>query len=479
MLFNSLQFILFFIIVFALYLCLNHRWQNRMLLVASCIFYGAWDWRFLFLIFASISVDYFCALKIHYSDSDKRRKQFLFISIFVNLAILGFFKYFNFFTNNLQILLDRFWPYIHMPFLNIILPLGISFYTFEAMSYVIDVYRKKMEPTANYVNYALFVTYFPHLIAGPIMRAKDLLPQIISPRKISLDNFYEGCYLIFWGLFQKIFVADNLAKIVNPIFSSTGPYDGFTVLIGVYAFSFQIFCDFAGYSNIARGLGKCMGFDIMINFNLPYFATNPREFWQRWHISLSSWLRDYLYIPLGGNRKGELAGFRNVAVTFLLGGLWHGANWTFVVWGAYHGFLIIVYRLFTPLLKKFSLIRNEYLKFFWTCIKTLFFFHLVCFGWLIFRAQSINQVFAMLKALLFNFKIAAHLTPAYPKYGFSEIIFFVWIVIVVQMFQFQKSDLMVIFKSNRWLKVIFYFTCFYLILIFGVNGAKEFIYFQF
>ena len=288
MLFNSLQFAVFFIIVYGLYLVLDHKWQNRMLLAASCIFYAAWDWRFLCLMFISITTDYFCAIKIQESAGERRRKIFLFLSIFVNLGILGFFKYFNFFATSMEVALDYFGLSVRPYLLHIILPVGISFYTFQAMSYTIDIYRREMEPTRSFRDYALFVVYFPHLVAGPIMRARDLLPQVIRSRKLSLEQFYEGCYLIFWGLFQKIFVADNLARLVDPVFSSSPPYGGANVLIAMYAFAFQIYCDFAGYSNIARGLGKCMGFNIMINFNLPYFATNPSDFWKRWHISLST-----------------------------------------------------------------------------------------------------------------------------------------------------------------------------------------------
>ncbi|MBW1679002.1 MAG: MBOAT family protein, partial [Deltaproteobacteria bacterium] len=274
MLFNSLEFGVFFFIVYALYLMLGHRWQNRMLLMASYVFYGAWAWRFLSLIFISTILDYLCGIKIYESDSLKRKRFFLFCSIIGNLTILGFFKYFNFFASNLQALLSHFGFSIQPHFLNLILPVGISFYTFQSMSYTIDIYRNQMEPTRNFLDFALFVAFFPQLVAGPIERARRLLPQILAPRKITLDKFYAGCYLIFWGLFQKVFIADNLARIVDPIFAAGPPYNGAMVLIALYGFAFQILCDFAGYSNIARGLGKCLGFDIIVNFNLPYFSTS-------------------------------------------------------------------------------------------------------------------------------------------------------------------------------------------------------------
>ncbi|MDD5440156.1 MAG: MBOAT family protein, partial [Candidatus Omnitrophica bacterium] len=416
MLFNSLHFLVFFIIVYALYLVLPHRWQNRMLLAASCVFYGAWDWRFLFLMFTSITVDYICALKIHRSDDERTRRIFLGISISINLAFLGFFKYFNFFAANAQVLLAHFGITASPMLLNIILPVGISFYTFEAITYVFDVYRRVMAPTTRYADYALFVTFFPHLVAGPIMKAKDLLPQIQNERNVNADKFFEGCHLFFWGLFQKVFIADNLAKLVDPFFSVGPPYAGAQVLLAVYAFAFQIYCDFAGYSNMARGLGKCMGFDIMINFNVPYFSAGPREFWQRWHISLSAFLRDYLYISMGGNRRGTCITYRNLAVTMVLGGLWHGASWTFVIWGAYQGLLLILYRLFQPSAQRSFFSSGPAARKIWSGINVIFFFHLICLGWLIFRASSVQQTLDMFHAMIFNFSTQ----PLIVKYYFLD-----------------------------------------------------------
>ena len=467
MLFNSLHFFVFFVVVYALYLLFSHQWQNRLLIVASCLFYSAWDWRFLLLMFVSITTDYFCSKYIAQSVDSQKRKQLLFLSIVVNLSILGFFKYFNFFVSNLQALVDYIHPSLHLPALKIILPLGISFYTFEAISYTVDVYRGVMKPARKYWDYVLFVIYFPHLVAGPIMRAKDFLPQIISPRALKLDQFYEGCYLIFWGLFEKIFVADNLAKFVDPVFSSPPPYVGSQILAAAYAFAFQIFCDFDGYSNIARGLGKCMGFEITVNFNLPYFAVNPTDFWRRWHISLSSWLRDYLYIPLGGSRGPVFMIYRNLFLTMLLGGLWHGASWTFVIWGAYHGILLIVHRMMSgPLfkIKLFSLPR---------VFKIFIFFQLTCLGWLIFRAESAAQLNEMLSAI-FTSPFQGMAMPSV-----TNLLFFIFPVVMIQIFQYYKDDLTIVLKWPVIFRALFYFVCFYLILIFGVEGGKQFVYFQF
>jgi len=478
MLFNSLEFVIFFIIVYGLYLILKHhlKWQNLMLLVASYVFYGAWDWRFLSLILVSTVLDYFCGIKIYQSKNPRRIKLFLLFSIIGNLTILGFFKYFNFFAVSLQNLLNILGFNLNATFFNIILPVGISFYTFQTMSYTIDIYYGKLEPTKNFLDFALFVSFFPQLVAGPIERASHLLPQILSPRKITLQKFYEGCYLIFWGLFLKVFIADNLATIVDPIFGSEPPYNGIKVLLALYAFSFQILCDFAGYSSIARGLGKCMGFDIMVNFNLPYFSTNPREFWQRWHISLSTWLRDYLYIPLGGNRKGKFKTYRNLLITMLLGGLWHGAAWTFILWGVFHGIALTIYRGISPLLKKIPSPRYFLASKIWFFVRVFLFYNLVCFSWLLFRAQSISQVSQMLRALFTNFNAAG---AADLGQILLQMVFILFIFVVIQIFQYLRKDQLFIFKTKTYIRSLFYLACFYLIIFYGVTGGHEFIYFQF
>ena len=478
MLFNSLSFSLFFIVVFFLYLVLKCKWQNRVLLLASCIFYAAWDWKFLSLIFISISTDYFCSIAIRGSDNEKIKKLLLILSIAVNLSILGLFKYFNFFSANLTQLINLFGFSVQPYTINIILPIGISFYTFKTMSYTIDVYTGKIEPARNYLDYALFVIFFPLLLAGPIMRAGDLLPQIASPRKLSLNKFYEGSYLIFWGLFQKIVVADNLADIANSVFNGGPPYNGLKVLIALYAFAFQIYCDFSGYSNIARGLGSYMGFNIMVNFNLPYFATNPQDFWQRWHISLSNWFRDYLYYPIALRMRkwGVWSSVFALMVTFILCGLWHGASWKFIIWGAYQGMLLIAYKFLEPFLKNIPSPKHSFVEKIWFSIRVIFFFHLTCLGWLIFRGQSLSQIFSMLYSLIFEFNSTRII---FPEYFFLKTVFFSWLLIVVQLYQYRRKDVMVVFRSNFWIRTIFYFTLFLLIILFGDYSEKEFIYFQF
>jgi len=474
--FISLKFLLFFVVVYAVYLIITRRWQNIWLLAASYFFYAAWDWRLLSLLAAITCLDYFCALKIHNSDDTNKRKLFLSLSIAGDLTILGFFKYFNFFKDNLQFLLNGFGFSISSLTLNIILPLGISFYIFRSLSYTIDVYKKEMEPTKNFCDYALFVSFFPELIAGPIERARNLLPQIRGERKLTLSNFYEGCFLIYWGLFQKVFIADNLAKIADPVFASPAPYNGPTVLLASYAYTFQILCDFSGYSDMARGMGKCMGFDLMVNFNVPYFVTNPRDFWRKWHISLSTWLRDYLYIPLGGNRRGNFATYRNLAITMLICGLWHGAAWTFIIWGIYHGLLLIFYTLMKPVLRKLDFAEGVYLQKMWFFIKAIFFFQLIALGWLIFRAESLAQVYNMTCALIYDFKFVAN--TGLKAYTYN-IIFFTGIFLVIQLIQFYKRDLVIPLKWNPVMRALFYFVCYYLLICFGVSGGKEFIYAQF
>src|SRR3989338_351696 len=467
MLFHSLEFLLFFIFTFVLYIFLNHKWQNRLLLVASLIFYGFWDWRFLFLIFFSTSIDYFLGSKIYSAPNAKTKKSYLVTSIVMNLGVLGFFKYFNFFVDSFidgaNLLGLNFNPALP----KIILPVGISFYTFQAMSYTIDIYRGQLKPVKSFFDFALFVSFFPKLIAGPIERSSHLLPQIINPRVLKLNEFYEGCHLFFWGLFEKLFIANSLVQIADSVFDQYESYDGLAILAGLYAFAFQIFADFDAYSNMARGIGKTMGFDLMINFNLPYFATNPVDFWRRWHISLSTWLRDYLYIPLGGNRLSKWKTYRNLMLTMILGGFWHGANWTFVFWGAYHGLLLVIYRAFTAIRKPLEDPNR------WYFLRVIFFFHVVTLGWLLFRAESLLQAKGMLYKLIFDFHI----------HGQGELllktIFIILPLFIVQIMQYKTKDLLIIFHQHWLVKTLAYSFLTYLILGWGILKVEEFIYFQF
>lgn len=400
MIFNSLVFWVFFAAVYGLYRALPHRGQNVLLLVSSYFFYGWWDWRFLSLIFISTVVDYWAGLAMERAGENERRRRIaLWVSVATNLGILAFFKYFNFFADSLAGLLQVVGVDTPVRHLNIILPVGISFYTFQTMSYTLDIYRRQLKPTRNFLDFAAFVSFFPQLVAGPIERAAKLLPQIEQPRTIRRGDMESGAWLVVWGLFKKCVVADNLAVLVDGVFGAETA-TGAAALLALYAFAFQIYCDFSGYSDIARGLSRWMGIELMLNFNNPYFAVNPKEFWARWHISLSSWLRDYLYISLGGNRRGRGRRYANLALTMLLGGLWHGAAWTFVVWGAFHGLLLVVYHAWASRFAPKGGADSG--RGVW--LRRILLFHLVCLGWLFFRAESLGQAGALLQQIFTAFE---------------------------------------------------------------------------
>ncbi|MGV6819727.1 MAG: MBOAT family O-acyltransferase [Parvularcula sp.] len=390
MIFSDPPFWLFFAVVFAAYLVLPHRWQNRLLLVASYYFYGCWDWRFLSLIFFSTVVDYFVGLKMASTEDERARKRLLFLSLGVNLGLLGVFKYYGFFAESFAGLLWTMGFEADFATLNIILPVGISFYTFQTLSYTFDIYRRELKPTRNFLDFAVFVAFFPQLVAGPIERARNLLPNVTMPRTVSMDLIGRGVVLCLLGLIKKVVIADGISPLVDATFSSPDP-SGADILFATYLFAIQIYCDFSGYTDIARGISKMMGFELMRNFAQPYFSTNPQSFWRRWHISLSTWLRDYLYISLGGNRGGETKTYRNLMMTMVLGGLWHGAAWNFVLWGFYQGALLAVHRMFAAVLetpKTWSAMARTGMR----GLKLFLFFHLVCYGWLLFRAQSFSQI---------------------------------------------------------------------------------------
>ena len=473
MLFNTFEFGYFFAILFPIYWA-TRRWlhvQNLILLSASYYFYARWDWRFLSLLILSTVMDYFCGLAVDRIDNQRKRKAFVALSMALNLGMLGYFKYSNFFVDSFEAMLARAGVHGSHWHLNVVLPIGISFYTFQSMSYVIDIYRRHTKPTRNFIQFAAFVSFFPHLVAGPIMRPTTLLPQIEKNRRFDIQQFYQGCYLIFWGLVKKVVVADNLAEYVNDLFNRWQTIDGGLALLAVYAFAFQIYCDFSGYTDAARGISKCLGIELALNFNLPYFSKNPREFWTRWHISLSSWLRDYLYIPLGGSRGGKWFTYRNLFLTMAIGGLWHGAAWTYVIWGVYHGAVLVIHRLCEPFLERIR--PTERIdRACWAALRMFATFHIVCLGWLFFRASSLTQAFGMLDAIVRHFAIPA-----------SSFILPVMLCAVpllcVQIVQYLSKDLDVVLHSPWYARGIFYTFCFYSFVIFGKFGGSQFIYFQF
>jgi D-alanyl-lipoteichoic acid acyltransferase DltB (MBOAT superfamily) len=474
MVFNSLQFVGFFAVVYGLYRLLPHRAQNWLLLIASYWFYAAWDWRFLGLLIASTVVDYLVARYLSTATDQALRRRVLWISIGFNLGVLGFFKYYGFFAENLHALLAWLGLNVPLPALHVVLPIGISFYTFMTMSYVIDVYRREIPATTHPVDFALFVAYFPHLVAGPILRAPALLPQIASPRRITRQQMVEGTWLVGWGLFKKIFVADNLATIVTAIFAADRSPSAVEVIIGAYAFAFQIYGDFSGYSDIARGLSKWMGIELNLNFLFPYFVRSPQAFWRNWHISLSTWLRDYLYIPLGGNRGSAAATYRNLMITMVLGGLWHGAAWPYVLWGAYQGGLLVVYRWVgerwagSPWIERLE--RPA-----WKVAGWFVMFHLTCYGWLLFRARSVGQIASMTGALVSGWARPSETAAAHA----IALAAYATPLLVVHAWEAWRDDLEAVLRLPLLPRYSLYVALAYLLVLFGAFEGSQFIYFQF
>ncbi len=470
MLFTSPIFFVFLLATFLLCALSRPKHRNFVLLIASGIFYGYWDWRFLGLIGFSILLNFFCARGIADGKDagDRARTQrFLWWSVALNLGLLGVFKYFAFFVSSFFDLLQAIGLPASQPVIHIVLPVGISFFTFQTMSYTIDVYRGRVSPVPSILDFALYVSFFPQLVAGPIERAETFIPQVLSRNRVLGNDWAAALHLIVWGYFKKVYIADSVAVYVNRVFALSDP-SGFEAALAVYAFAVQIYCDFSGYTDIARGVAKLFGFELMLNFNLPYFAKNPQEFWTRWHISLSSWLRDYLYIPLGGNRGGQLKTWRNLMLTMLLGGLWHGAAWNFVIWGFYHGLLLIVHRrLSTADLRGLGLrdIPN------WLSIGVMFQF--TAYGWLLFRATSWSQI------VLFSSRILQ------PWQGFSMaevygLLPYAAPLAAVQLLQYRTGRLM--FLDAKWgapeVRAVIYGVMIYLCLFHGVS-SQSFIYFQF
>jgi len=473
MLFNSLPFLLFFTAFYVFYILSKHKLRNIVLLIGSYFFYAYWDYRFLSLILMLTIVNYIFGMRIYQNTDGKRKKYWLILSIVTNLIFLVFFKYCNFFIENIENIFQLLGFASNITLLHILLPLGISFYTFRILSYSIDIYRGEMLPTRRFFDFATYVAFFPLIIAGPIERAKTLLPQISSERNINSNHFYEGGWLIFYGLFKKVFIADNLAKIVAQIFITNGMNNGVLVLIGSYAFAFQIYADFSGYTDIARGISRLMGFDIMRNFRFPYLASNPSDFWRRWHISLSTWFRDYVYIPLGGNKGTKLFVYRNLLITMILVGFWHGASWTFIIWGLYHGILLVLYRVAKKAFSAIKININQRVSFLISAIIT---FNLICLGWLIFRVESFTQLQSMSNSLIFNFELVRGMGV---RLFLLRIFGLTWLLILIDSIQYIKSDMYAILKYPTLIRFAFYALMLFLILVYGVFGEEEFIYLRF
>tara|TARA_B110000046_G_scaffold156802_1_gene167765 strand:+ start:1783 stop:3234 length:1452 start_codon:yes stop_codon:yes gene_type:complete len=483
MLFNSIDFAIYLPLVFILYWFVtnkNLKLQNTLLLFASYFFYGWWDWRFLSLIIFSSVVDYLVGLGIGKSAEKNKRLILLWISITVNLGFLGFFKYYNFFLDNFVEAFSLLGHSIDPQGLNIILPVGISFYTFQTLSYSIDVYKNKLEPTKNLVAFFAYVSFFPQLVAGPIERATNLLPQFFQKRTFDYNLAADGMRQILWGLFKKIVIADNCAIIVNDIFANSADYSGSTLLVGGILFAFQIYGDFSGYSDIAIGTSRLFGFNLMQNFAFPYFSRDIAEFWRRWHISLSTWFRDYLYIPLGGSRGGTSMKIRNTFAIFIVSGFWHGANWTFIIWGALNALYFLPLLLTKSNRRNMEVVaRGKYFPTISEMINISSTFMLTVIAWIFFRAENITHAINYISEL---FSESLFSIPDFNKVDESyQLIALIGILIVVEWLgRSSKHGLeriaCRISKSGRW--------CLYIILILIIGIFKPiedvpFIYFQF
>jgi D-alanyl-lipoteichoic acid acyltransferase DltB (MBOAT superfamily) len=474
MVFNSLHFAAFFVVVYGVYRLLPHRAQNWFLVGASYYFYAAWDWRFLGLLIGSTVVDFAVARYLGRTDAPGRRRLALLASLAFNLGMLGFFKYFNFFAGSLGTLFDAFGWRLDAVTLNVILPIGISFYTFMTISYVIDVYRREVTPSTDFIEFALFVAYFPHLVAGPILRASLLMPQIAKPRIVTDRQVIEGLWLTGWGLFQKMFIADNLGVLVDTVYGGSASPGGLDVLVATYAFAFQIYGDFAGYSNVARGISKLMGIELNVNFLFPYFVISPQAFWRHWHISLSTWLRDYLYIPLGGNRGSGWATSRNLMITMVLGGLWHGAAWMFVLWGIYQGLVLGVARGIAGWASRRGVTVAEGLSWPRVALAVLM-FHITCYGWLIFRAESVDQIVNFSRLLVTDLTPTATTLAGLVVPGVLTLL----PLMVVHVYQARHGSEVAPLDLSWPVRYALFGAVFYLTLLFGNFEGAQFIYFQF
>lgn len=490
MLFNSLDFAIFFPVVFVLYWLVAKQLtlRNSLILVASYTFYGWWDWRFLFLIAISTIVDFIVGQKIYKAKNKSQRKYLLLISLAVNLGFLFYFKYTNFFIETFVDSFRLFGHKLEASTLDIILPVGISFYTFQTLSYTIDVYRKQLKPTNNLLAFSAFVSFFPQLVAGPIERAKHLLPQFFTIHKFNYKLVKSGLLLMAFGLFKKMVIADRAAIYVNEVYNNVDDYGGVGYTYATLLFAFQIYCDFSGYSDIAIGLGRTMGFDLMKNFDRPYISKSLTEYWRRWHISLSTWFRDYLYIPLGGSRKSEWRTYSNIFIVFVVSGLWHGAAMTFVVWGAIHGIILMAekatFKIRKRVFDQFGLLKKNFSN---HLFFGLIIFFIVCIAWIFFRANSFSDALKVFYGLFFDFDAGhifekdTYLIGLKPN-EFKVLILSILGLYVLEYLNFKKGLINLLDEQSIIFRWSVYMSIVLVIIIFGVYGDRniqEFIYFQF
>lgn len=482
MLFNSLDFAIFLPLVFALYwspLFKDRRAQNLLIAIASYVFYGWWDWRFLSLIFLSTILDFFVGRNLLAAEEKATRKALLYVSLVFNLGMLGFFKYYNFFVESFVDAFTLFGVSMTPSTLNIILPVGISFYTFQTLSYTIDVYKGNLKPTDDFVSFMAFVSFFPQLVAGPIERATNLLPQFYKKREFDYTGAVDGCRQILWGLFKKVVIADGAAEFANQIFNSSADMNGSTLLLGAIFFTFQIYGDFSGYSDIALGTSRLFGFKLMRNFAYPYFSRDIAEFWRRWHISLSTWFRDYLYIPLGGSKGGNFMRIRNTFIIFLVSGFWHGANWTFIVWGGLNALYFLPVMLSGRNRRNLEVVaQNSVFPSIRELVSMLITFFLTIIAWVFFRAENVQHALLYLQGM---FSSSLFELPQYSNWRRSlEVLFLIGIFLLVE-WRGRREQYAIenwLFNSSAWLRRGAYLLIAFIIMLY-VGKEEAFIYFQF
>lgn len=482
MLFNSIEYLLFLPLIFCLYWFVFNKslkWQNGLLLLASYFFYGWWSWKFLALLILSTLLDYLYGFGVA-SDNRKKSKLFLWLSVINNLGILGVFKYFNFFSLEFQLLLSKAGIHTEPLLLNVALPIGISFYTFHGMSYVFDIYRGERKPVKNFEDYAVFVSFFPLLVAGPIERANHLLPQVQKTRTFNYLQAVEGTRLIIWGMFKKVVIANSLAIIANDAFKNYHNYNAISLIIGILSFSFQIYCDFSGYSDIALGSAKLFGFELLSNFKFPYFSRDIAEFWRRWHISLSSWFKDYLYFPLGGSKNGRAKMIRNTFIIFLVSGFWHGASWKFIAWGAIHacGFLPLAFLNRNRKHVTDIVAQNKKLPSVRELAQMIGTFSFVTFAWIFFRADDIQQAFSYIKRILTSiFNNPSQLMHTNNLHGSIALLYILPLIILDWWFRRNEREL----RTSKYALINWLATNIMVVLILYnfFEKATTFIYFQF
>ncbi|MCX6231402.1 MAG: MBOAT family protein [Bacteroidetes bacterium] len=469
MLFNSIQFLVFFIIVSILYFRLPHKFRWLLLLLSSCYFYMAFVPIYILILGFTIIIDYFAGILLEITQGEKRRF-FLIASLIANIGVLAIFKYYNFINLNLDNLFHVFGANTPLPYLSILLPIGLSFHTFQAMSYTIEVYRGKQKAERNFGIYALYVMFYPQLVAGPIERPQNLIHQFHEKHNFDYERFKSGLMLMAFGFFKKVVIADRLATMVDYSYTNVNSSSGATLLISTFFYAFQIYCDFSGYSEIAIGAAKIMGFSLMDNFRSPYFSKSIAEFWKRWHISLSTWFKDYLYIPLGGNRVSIPRWYFNLLIVFLISGLWHGANWTFIIWGALHGLYLIFAILKDKFLKSINFKFHQNVIVIYLNIAITF--SLVTFAWIFFRAENIKQSFKVISKI-FNLSSYSNITL---NLNSTEIWFSVLLIVLLS---FKEKFYNVIKTKNNFAFYSQLFFLFFICFLFGVFNEKQFIYFQF